>query len=147
MDFINSRTIFDLLKKMSSHLWFTHLEIFPRHAKKSNPTYGSRGNSFDPCKTNYTHFKSKRKIFQNWKSNEQFIPWNTNPCKHIIHANQEAKTPGSTFLKWLQYAQRFSNFTMIFLFKNRQLQLFEKEISFIKKLPCKVWFITWNQNN
>ena len=111
-------------------------------------TYDSRANSFDSWKKSYTHVNSKKNFFQNRKSDEQFTPWNMNPRKQIIHANWEAKTPGSTDLKWLQYAKPFSNITMIFLLiimrgKIRQLQLFEREILFIKSLSCKVRFITW----
>ena len=116
--------------------------------QRNQTHYDSRANSFDSCKTNYTHVKSKRKFFQNRKSDEQFIPWNTNPRKHIIHANWDTKIPGCTDLKRLQYAQPFSNITMIFLLiimrgKIRQLQLFEREIPFIKTFSCKVRFITW----
>ena len=109
---------------------------FSKVCKEIKPTYGSRGSSFDPCKTNPTHVKSKRKIFQNWKFDEQFIPWNTNPRKHIIHTNQEAKTPGSTSLKWLQYAQRFSNFTMIFfIWKSATSTFWERNFIYKKIAP------------
>ena len=46
--------------------------------------YDWSANSFDSWKKNYTHVKSKRKIFQNRKSDEHFIPWNTHLRKHII---------------------------------------------------------------
>ena len=116
--------------------------------KEIRLTYDSRANSFDSCKTDYTHVKSKRKVFQNRKSDEQFTPWNMNPRKHIIHANVKAKTPGSTDMKWLQYAKPFSNITMIFLLirmrnKILQLQLFQRYIPFVKSWSCKVRCITW----
>ena len=141
MGFINSRIIVSPL--------MIYLLGNPSEAcKEIRPTYDSRGNSFDSCKTNYTHIKSKRKIFQKRKTDEQFIPWNTNPRKHIIHANRGAKTPGPTDLEWLQYAQHFSNFTMISLLiimpnKIRQLKLFEK-FHLEKVCPVKCdSYITW----
>ena len=92
----------------------TQEEIVSTYAKQTIPTSNPREKF------------SKRESLMNNLSHET-----RNPHKHIIDANWGAKTPGPTDLEWLQYAQHFSNFTMISLLiimpnKIRQLKLFER---------------------